>query len=83
MHSTHYVRKPVATFDILTTMGHNVGQRGVKMAEYVERAVRPAPGRPENGGKFEFGAFNSQFKQVDHLDFNRYFGMGEKKYIRG
>ncbi len=83
MHITHYVRKPVAPFDILTTMGHNVGQDGVKIAEYVERAVRPAPGRPVNGGKFEFGTFSSQFKQVDHLDFNRYFGTVEKKYIRG
>ena len=83
MHSTPSVRKPIAPFDILALMGHNVRQRGVKMAEYVERAIRPAPGSLVNGGKFEFGTFSSQFKQVDPLDFNRYFGMGEKKYIRG
>ena len=62
-----------------------VGQGGVKMAEYVERAIRPAPERLVNGGKFEFGAFSGTLKgrSADSIVFDRYFGMGEKKYIRG
>jgi len=55
------------------------------MAEYVERAIRPAPESLVNGGKFEFGAFSGTLKgrSADSIVFDRYFGMGEKKYIRG
>jgi len=44
------------------------------MAEYVERAIRPAPESLVNGGKFEFGTFSSQFKQVNPLDAVRPLG---------
>ncbi|MCX6001413.1 MAG: DUF2804 family protein, partial [Chloroflexi bacterium] len=44
------------------------------MAEYVERAIRPAPESLVNRGKFEFGTFSSQFKQVNPLDADRPLG---------
>ena len=44
------------------------------MAEYVERGIRPAPESLVTGGKFEFGTFNSQFKQVNPLDAHRPLG---------
>ena len=50
------------------------GKGGVKMAAYVERIIRPAPESLVTGGKFEFGTFSSQFKQVNPLDANRPLG---------
>ena len=44
------------------------------MAEYVERVIRPAPESLVNGGRFEFGTFSSQFKQVNPLDADRPLG---------
>ena len=44
------------------------------MAEYTERLIRPAPENLVSGGKFEFGTFSSQFKQVNPLDADRPLG---------
>jgi hypothetical protein len=66
--------KSAATFDILRVMVHNVCQGGNKMAEYRQRELRPAPDSLVTNGKFAFGTFTTQFKNVNPLSADRPLG---------
>jgi len=62
-------------FDILRVMVHNVCQRRDKMAEYRQRELRAAPDNLVTDGKFAFGTFSTQFKNVNPLKADKPLGI--------